>query len=442
MENDPQYEDPSIVVESQPSPSEPVLSGLKKKKRKKRKQSVEETRLSALASAMKQLQQMTEFNSDTLSQAKLLSETDFAFRLSKSYPQSVKLQSYVCHFISNMALSENAANILLAHGCWDKICNLIVKYGDSPEVTWKACSALWNLSRPASGGEYIGAESLEVLYRVLREWPDHETVLYSAIGAFANLSVTVSDEVFVFLLDRVEELCKTFRVSPFSQRVAGQIGTFIANCAINDALGAKFVQHGAVELALEGIKRFGNADVACNCAAALHNLADVPMYDLALFRNHGLETLKATREWPDHHPETINYINEIFRVIGLVRHVEETSLMACCRRGYLNEGNLFDIMKRAHPTRLNDQGIMALDVAMIFNQTECTRLLVACNAPHTLPYTRFPKLEETIRRGTYQRQDLFALFRSTVQGATPLVYDTAGLVIELLPGHDLFNAAH
>jgi len=118
------------------------------------------------------------------------------YYISEEYTHNKRIQMWICHCISNLALNEAYAERIVNTGGWKLICTILNQFKNDATCSWKACSALWNLSRPESVHSNLNVNPLPTIFDLLELHIGNMQVIYTCFGALGNLVIAIPEYFF------------------------------------------------------------------------------------------------------------------------------------------------------------------------------------------------------------------------------------------------------
>jgi len=328
----------------------------------------------------------------------------------------MRVQRMACHSLSNLGMSSTNASFIVQQGGFPLIKDALQRFCFDEKLCWVGCSALWNLSRPTANREVIGAEGVQLMFKVLKTHSNNVDVLNTAIGALSNLSLNDTLKDLVAQPENLSILLKIVHeaVAAESFLVSTSAAGLLANLAVSDVYANTLVEQGALKSILQivALALLPSAEdtLKRNICAALNNVVTASSYIPEFLRVKGVEVVYQLLEQngtEDLYAQLLQNClqtvdtNFAFEVETRDEEAEENEARTNERRFKKTTSfclaahhGQFEIMRElvlADPSldlnATDDYGMTALDYATVQDHDAIVEFLAKCGVRKTRQYT-------------------------------------------------------
>lgn len=297
--------------------------------------------------------------------------------LTKFSCDEVELPIITCHIISNLALDENYAVIMIQLGVIRNLTKLLAKHNKNSKLVWKCTSAIWNLCRPVDIEDYIPVTLPGLVFECLVTNLDFKKAVHTSFGALSNLALVKPAETGnIFTEKNMEIMAVIVKKYRNVNMIAGHFGAMVANIAVNAQVANKFVNNNFIEILFQCLQETTERSSVKHLVAAVHNMSDIQSFCDYLCEAQGVELLRKIQI--DYNDEISEFVNGIFDLSSLPQSATTSlhaSVVSC------DISMTIDLLKRFGKLETKDlEGKTALQLAIDSDKYETVQLLVASGA--------------------------------------------------------------
>jgi len=210
----------------------------------------------------------------------------FVLKLAQDFEDNVGVCTWICHCLSNYALDESQAVHIVEKGGWKVVSEMLIRFVSNENLCWKACSAIWNLSRPVATHAFIDSKVLPYIFYLMDQHQSNSQVVYCCVGALGNLVIAAPEKIFPILIQKIPlllEVIQRIEKEQTQNRFVKQVCTLFANMAVDHHTGRMLLSNNVLTWLMKMIEN-KDPETHSNILAAIHNLSDLPLFDHKLFQ--------------------------------------------------------------------------------------------------------------------------------------------------------------
>jgi len=314
-------------------------------------------------------------------QSKELEVTDellhYLCNVSKIHKNESELLVIACHMISNLALNESHAMVMIEQGIIKTLAKILKCNKYRNKLVWKCTSALWNLCRPVGIEQHIPDYLPELIFECLVINEDFARAMHTCFGALSNLALVKPAELSAIMnQETVNIMLRIVWKYRFVENITGHFGAMVANISVVEEIAGLWVENDCVRILIECLKINESKEGVKHLIAALHNISDVSLFTHNICDCKGIETLREIAKTHDH--EIMDFINGIFELARMPVHATSSLQVAVCSLDLII---VVDLLKRHGDIDLKTlDGKTALELALLHKNGPIAQLLLASGA--------------------------------------------------------------